>query len=50
MVDTQQKKVLIYFSALTLIGPIAAYIGHVFLADSPSLVGGIMLFSASGII
>lgn len=44
------KHVLTVFFLLTLIGPLSAYLGHEFLAGSPSLVGGVMLFSASGII
>ena len=44
------KKVLAAFWLLTLIGPLSAYLGHEFLAGSPSLVGAVMLFSASGII
>lgn len=42
--------VLTLFSALVLLGPLAAYVGHTFLASAPELLGGVMLFAAGGII
>jgi ZIP family zinc transporter len=42
--------VLWSFLALTLLGPLAAVLGHLYLADQPSLVGAVMLFSAGGIL
>ena len=44
------NRILISFCLLVLIGPLSAYLGHVFLASSPTVVGGLMLFAASGII
>ncbi|MGB6346613.1 MAG: hypothetical protein WBF40_04560 [Methyloceanibacter sp.] len=38
------------FGACVLLGPIAAYVGHAFLASAPTLLGGVMLFAAGGII
>jgi ZIP family zinc transporter len=42
--------VLWSFLALALLGPLAAVLGHLYLADQPSLVGAVMLFSAGGIL
>ncbi|WP_204377299.1 ZIP family metal transporter [Methyloceanibacter superfactus] len=38
------------FSALVLLGPLAAYLGHVWLAASPAWAGAVMLFASGGII
>jgi ZIP family zinc transporter len=43
-------RVLRSFLALVLLGPLAAVLGHVYLADQPHLVGAVMLFSAGGIL
>ncbi len=45
-----RRMVLAVFSAFVLLGPLAAYLGHAFLASAPSLLGGIMLFAAGGIV
>lgn len=44
------KKIIIAFSLMALLGPIAGISGYVWLADSPMLVAGIMLFAAGGIL
>lgn len=48
--DRNPNTLLAWFLAMALIGPAAAFLGHEFLADSPALIGGVMLFAASGII
>lgn len=48
--NQKPKALLACFFALALFGPAAAFLGHQFLADSPALIGGVMLFAASGII
>lgn len=45
-----RRTVLTVFSAFVLFGPLAAYLGHTFLASAPMLLGGVMLFAAGGII
>lgn len=48
--DHRPTALLAGFMALVIIGPVAAFIGHEFLSDSPEILGGVMLFAASGII
>jgi ZIP family zinc transporter len=38
------------FLALVLLGPLAALLGHVYLAERPALMGSVMLFAAGGIL
>jgi ZIP family zinc transporter len=45
-----RQTVLTLFSMLVLLGPLAAYLGHTFLASAPMLLGSVMLFAAGGII
>jgi ZIP family zinc transporter len=42
--------VLTSFLALVLLGPLAAWIGYVFLRDLPMILGAIMVFAAGGIL
>jgi ZIP family zinc transporter len=42
--------VLWSFLALVALGPLAAVLGHLYLADEPELLGAVMLFSAGGIL
>tara|TARA_B100000446_G_scaffold123610_1_gene115723 strand:+ start:255 stop:968 length:714 start_codon:yes stop_codon:yes gene_type:complete len=44
------KKIIIAFAALSLLGPLSAWLGFVVLADMPFLLGGIMLFASGGIL
>ncbi len=44
------RKVLSLFTALVLLGPVAAYTGHTYLASHESLLGALMLFAAGGIL
>lgn len=44
------KKIIITFAVMALLGPVAGLSGYVWLADSPGLVAGIMLFAAGGIL
>lgn len=44
------KKIIIIFAVMALLGPIAGLSGYVWLAGSPMLVAGIMLFAAGGIL
>jgi len=45
-----RQTVLTVFIALVGLGPIAAYLGHTFLASAPMPLAGVMLFAAGGII
>lgn len=38
------------FLALALLGPLAAVLGHIYLAERPALMGSVMLFAAGGIL
>jgi ZIP family zinc transporter len=38
------------FLALVLLGPLAAWLGHVYLAERPALMGSVMLVAAGGIL
>lgn len=38
------------FLLLSLLGPLAAFSGHLWLADAPRLLGGLMAFAAGGIL
>ena len=42
--------ILFWFVTLVPLGPLAAVMGHLYLADRPSLLGFVMLFSAGGIL
>ncbi len=44
------RRVLISFSALSLLGPAAAMIGYYYLKDLPALTGAVMLSAAGGIL
>lgn len=44
------RKVLSWFCALALLGPLAAVLGHLYLADWPAPMGAVMLFAAGGIL
>lgn len=44
------KRIIITFAVMALLGPAAGLSGYVWLADSPMLVAGIMLFAAGGIL
>lgn len=44
------RKIIIIFAIMALLGPIAGLSGYFWLADSPVLVAGIMLFAAGGIL
>jgi ZIP family zinc transporter len=43
-------RVLVWFALLSLLGPAAAWIGLVVLADHPVLLAGLMMFSGGGIL
>jgi len=43
-------KILQSFLALVPLGPLAAVLGHVYLAERPPLMGSVMLFAAGGIL
>lgn len=43
-------KIIVWFSALVLLGPICAFIGWEYLAHRPMIMGGIMMFAAGGIL
>ncbi len=44
------KSLILKFTLLAMLGPVMALIGYFFLADFTTLVGGIMLFAAGGIL
>jgi ZIP family zinc transporter len=44
------RAVLLVLAALVALGPIAAAMGYAWLRDLPALLGGLMLFAASGIL
>ncbi|WP_417614470.1 ZIP family metal transporter [Oceanisphaera sp.] len=44
------KNIIIIFAVMALLGPVAGLSGYFWLADSPMLVAGIMLFAAGGIL
>ncbi len=44
------NKIMCWFCALVIAGPVSAMIGFVYLAKSPEILAGIMLFSAGGIL
>jgi ZIP family zinc transporter len=44
------RKVIIIFLLMSLLGPIAGVSGFIFLAESPQVVGAIMLFASGGIL
>nr|WP_051085009.1 divalent cation transporter [Salinimonas chungwhensis] len=44
------KSLIVTFALLALLGPVMALVGFYFLADFTTLVGGIMLFAAGGIL
>lgn len=44
------KKIIIIFAIMALLGPVAGLSGYFWLADSPMLVAGIMLFAGGGIL
>lgn len=52
MASTQQSggRILLLFCALALLGPLAAIIGHVWLSSHMSVLGGITIFAAGGIL
>lgn len=43
-------KIIILFSFLALLGPIAGILGYIWLVDYPKVISAIMLFSAGGIL
>lgn len=43
-------KILLWFSAIALMGPIAALLGFLFLVEMPAVVSSIMLFASGGIL
>ncbi len=44
------RRLLGLFTALALLGPLCAAVGHLALADAPRVLGAIMLFAAGGIL
>ncbi|MGB3471946.1 MAG: hypothetical protein WBA51_14090, partial [Erythrobacter sp.] len=50
MPQTPDRTKLAMFSGLALLGPAAALAGHLFLADSPGVLGALMVFAAGGIL
>lgn len=44
------KKVIMIFLLMSLLGPVAGVSGFVFLAESPEVIGAIMLFASGGIL
>lgn len=44
------RKVITIFLAMSFLGPIAGVAGFVFLAESPQVIGAIMLFASGGIL
>jgi ZIP family zinc transporter len=45
-----RQKVLAIFFALTLLGPLSAYVGMTYFSHNVSLMGGLMLFCSGGIL
>lgn len=45
-----RQRILPSFAALVFLGPLAAWLGHVYLVNSPEHVGAVMLFAAGGIL
>lgn len=43
-------RIMAWFCALVTLGPVVALAGQFFLTDYPSIIGGVMLFSAGGIL
>ncbi|MDI9244251.1 ZIP family metal transporter [Marinobacter sp. CHS3-4] len=48
--EYSRQRIICAFLFMALLGPIAGAIGHFFLAESPQVVSGIMLFAAGGIL
>ena len=46
----KSRTVMIWFCLMVLFGPLAAYVGGEYLSDKTFVLGGIMLFSAGGIL
>jgi len=44
------RRILPAFAALVLLGPLAAWLGHVYLVERPEHIGVVMLFAAGGIL
>ncbi|NRA59927.1 MAG: divalent cation transporter [Psychrobium sp.] len=44
------KKIIMMFSLMALLGPVAGVSGYLWLSDSPAAVGAMMLFAAGGIL
>lgn len=47
---TSERTLLIWFSALVVLGPVSAFFGHEVLAFYPAISCGVMLFASGGII
>ncbi|GAA0361426.1 divalent cation transporter [Bowmanella denitrificans] len=50
LTNRRPAQVLLFMLCLSLLGPLAAVVGYVWLADMPQLLGGIMLFASGGIL
>lgn len=44
------KVILLWFFAISLMGPLSAFTGMTFLSAQPAIMGGIMMFAAGGIL
>ncbi|MDY0251035.1 MAG: divalent cation transporter [Pseudomonas sp.] len=44
------KKIIIMFSLMALLGPIAAVSGYLWLSESPQIIAAVMLFASGGIL
>ena len=43
-------KIILIFSLMAMLGPISGVVGFLWLADYPTIIGGIMLFASGGIL
>lgn len=48
--DYSARRIILVFALMALLGPVAAWLGYVWLADYPAVVSSIMLFAAGGIL
>jgi ZIP family zinc transporter len=44
------KKIIIMFTLMAMLGPIAAVSGYLWLSESPQIIGAVMLFASGGIL
>jgi len=46
----KSRRILIWFCALVVVGPLSAYLGAVFLAGNTPFISGVMVFASGGIL